>query len=270
MQFMIIRKADERTEAGIMPEQDLLDAMASYNERLAGAGALVSGTGLRPSKDGFRVNVSNGKTTVTDGPFAETKELIAGYTMIDVASREEAEAWVRQWPPEDGDVELEVRRLYEMEDFEPGRGIEHTREVFEKLRRQPSLVCTYLNFDGHCREAFEFYARVLGGEIVATISGADVPGGSGDATRMMHARLRAGKFELMGSDVPSEYYVPAAGMVVQVSIDDLAQAEQTFRELAEGGEVTMPWGETFFARGFGLAVDRFGTRWMVNCDAPQA
>lgn len=266
MQFMIIRKADDKTEAGVMPGQDLLDAMASYNERLANAGALVGGTGLKPSRDGFRVKFSNGKPAVTDGPFAETKELIAGYTMISVGSRQEAEALVKQWPPEDGDVELEVRALYEIEDFEPGAGVDHTTRVFGRLARQPSLMCTYLNFDGNCREAFEFYAKVLGGEIVTMMTAADA--GMTDVSGIIHARLQAGKFVLMGSDSFAGNHVPPAGMSVQASIDDLEQAEKTFNELAEGGEVTMAWSETFFARGFGMVVDRFGTRWMINCDIP--
>jgi hypothetical protein len=122
MRFMIIRKADEETETGAMPGEELLSAMGRYNEELAEAGALLGGDGLRPSSDGARVKFSGGAPTVIDGPFAETKEMIAGFTMIEVASWEEALDWVRRWPKVDGhgEVELEVRRLYEAEDFEAG------------------------------------------------------------------------------------------------------------------------------------------------------
>ena len=119
MKFMIIRKADAETEAGIMPTAELITAMTDYNERLVKAGILVDGDGLWPSAQGARIRFSNGTPTVVDGPFAEAKELIAGYTLIEVADRDEAVAWARQWPVEDGhgNVELEIRRIYVAEDF---------------------------------------------------------------------------------------------------------------------------------------------------------
>ncbi len=135
MRFMIIRKADAKTEAGVMPSQALLVAMGRYMEDLAKAGVLLAGDGLQPSAKGARIKFSKGKPTVTDGPFAETKELIAGFTMIQVRSREEALEWVRRWPALDGDgeVELELRQVFEAEDF----GAECTpelREAEERLR----------------------------------------------------------------------------------------------------------------------------------------
>jgi len=119
MRFMIIRKADAETEAELMPSTELIEQMTSYNERLAAAGALVGGDGLRASRHGAKVSFSNGKPTIIDGPFAETKELIAGYTVIEVGSYEEALEWVRQWPPLDGNgnVQLELRRFVSAEDF---------------------------------------------------------------------------------------------------------------------------------------------------------
>ena len=119
MRFMIIRKADADTEARKAPTHELAVAMMAYNEEMAKAGVLLGGDGLRPTADGFRVKFSDGRPTVIDGPFAEAKELVAGYTLIQVSSRDEALEWVRRWPVEDADGQayLEVRQLYEIDDF---------------------------------------------------------------------------------------------------------------------------------------------------------
>ena len=119
MRFMIIRKADRETEAWTKPTKALVDAMMAYNEEMIRAGVMLGGDGLKPSDRGARIRFSKGKPKVTDGPFAEAKELVAGYTILQVASREEALAWATRWPVEDGDgnVELELRELYEADDF---------------------------------------------------------------------------------------------------------------------------------------------------------
>lgn len=119
MRFMIIRKADAATEAEMMPSTELIEAMTAYNEKLVAAGVMVGGDGLRSSRHGARISFANGRPTVVDGPFAEAKELIAGYTVIEVGSREEAIEWVKQWPVEDGDgnVQLELRSFVSAEDF---------------------------------------------------------------------------------------------------------------------------------------------------------
>ena len=121
MRFMIIRKADAATEseADAIPSAELMDAMATYNMEMMKAGVFLGGDGLQPSAKGARVSISRegGKPVVTDGPFAETKELIAGFTMIQAASFEEALDWVTRWPKEDGPVELELRQVYEFDDF---------------------------------------------------------------------------------------------------------------------------------------------------------
>ena len=119
MRFMIIRKADPQTEAWAKPSRALLEAMMAYNEEMIRAGVMLGGDGLKPSSRGARIKFSKGKPKVTDGPFAESKELVAGFTIIQVASREEALVWVKRWPVEDGDgeVELELRELYEADDF---------------------------------------------------------------------------------------------------------------------------------------------------------
>ncbi|MDQ8020687.1 MAG: YciI family protein [Moraxellaceae bacterium] len=140
MKFMIIRKADADTEAGKMPSQALATAMMDYMQAMTDAGVLRGGDGLKPSATGLRVKFNGGKPAVIDGPFAETKELIAGYTIIDVASRDEAVAWLKRWPVEDGDgeVELELREFYSVEDF----GDAFTPEAREKeanMRAQQAL-----------------------------------------------------------------------------------------------------------------------------------
>jgi hypothetical protein len=137
MRFMIIRKADKSTEAGVIPSSELISAMLKYNEAMADAGVFVTGEGLHKSATGARVKFTDGKPTVTDGPFAETKELIAGFTMIQVKSKTEAIEWVKRWPKEDGNVELEIRQVFEADDF----GAEFTtelREQEERLRDQTS------------------------------------------------------------------------------------------------------------------------------------
>lgn len=121
MRFMIIRKATPETEAETdpAPSTELMEAMAAYNLAMIEADVFRGGDGLKPSSTGFRVAISRegGTPVVTDGPFAETKELVAGFTMIEVASREAALDWARRWPKEDGPVELEVRQVYEFDDF---------------------------------------------------------------------------------------------------------------------------------------------------------
>lgn len=119
MRFMIIRKTDAATEAGAMAGAALLTAMENYMEEMARAGVWLAGDGLKASSTGKRVEFTEGKPTVTDGPFTETKELVAGYVIIDVPSIEHAVAWAKKWPAADanGGVRLEIRPFFEPEDF---------------------------------------------------------------------------------------------------------------------------------------------------------
>jgi hypothetical protein len=133
MRFMIMVRASVRTEAGLMPEDDRLFAdMAAYHEALARAGVLLDASGLQPSSKGWRIRYQGGARSVIDGPFAETKELIAGYTLIRAATREEALQWSKRFPAPFGaavDGEIEVRQLYELDDFAPGESIERLRAL---------------------------------------------------------------------------------------------------------------------------------------------
>jgi hypothetical protein len=139
MKFMMIVKANKDSEAGAMPDEKMLSAMAKYNEELVRAGVLLDLSGLAPSSQGARVRFSaGGKRAVIDGPFSEAKELIAGYWVIQVKSRDEAIEWAKRIPfepdPKTGaEPEVELRRLHELEDFAPGPAVEHHRKVGEQL-----------------------------------------------------------------------------------------------------------------------------------------
>lgn len=132
MRFMIIVKATKDSEAGVMPSEQLLIEMGKFNEELVKAGVMLAGEGLHPSSKGARVRFSGGKRAVIDGPFAETKELIAGYWLWQVKSKEEAIEWVRRCPnPHNEDCEIEIRQVFEPEDF----GAEFTPELREQEER---------------------------------------------------------------------------------------------------------------------------------------
>src|SRR5216117_2748553 len=136
MRFMILVKATKNSEAGVLPDEKLLTAMGKYNEELVNAGVLLAAEGLQPSSKGARVKFSGDKRTVTDGPFTEAKELIAGFWLWQVKSKEEAIEWVKRCPnPHNEETEVEIRQVFEAEDF----GAELTpelREQEERLRAQ--------------------------------------------------------------------------------------------------------------------------------------
>jgi hypothetical protein len=141
MRFMMIIKANKDTEAGVMPSQQALEAMGKYNEELVKAGALLAGEGLHPSSKGARVRFSKGKPSAVDGPFPETKELIAGFWIIKVSSKEEAIEWAKRIPFDPdvhmgGEGEIELRQIFEVEDF----GDQVTPELREAEQRMRDAV----------------------------------------------------------------------------------------------------------------------------------
>ncbi len=137
MRFMVIVKASKGSEAGVMPNQKLLAEMGKFNEELVKAGVLLAGEGLHPTSRGKRVKFSGAKRTVVDGPFTETKELIAGFWLWQVRSLEEAIEWVKRCPnPHEGESEIEIRQVFEAEDF----GAEFTPELREKEERLRAQV----------------------------------------------------------------------------------------------------------------------------------
>jgi hypothetical protein len=131
MRYMIQVRANTTSESGALPEERLMAAMADYHEQLVQAGVLLDANGLQPSAKGWRIRYQGGRGTVIDGPFAEAKELIAGYTIIQVKSREEALEWTRRFPSPfaEMDCEIEVRQMYEFEDFEPNASVERFRDL---------------------------------------------------------------------------------------------------------------------------------------------
>lgn len=132
MRVMVIVKASKDSEAGVLPSPELLAKMGKYNEELHKAGLMLAGEGLRPSSKGKRVKFGDGKRIVTDGPFAETKELIGGFWLWKVKSMEEAVEWLKR-APFDGGTEVEIRQLHEMEDFGPSEAIDRESELRKKL-----------------------------------------------------------------------------------------------------------------------------------------
>ena len=139
MRFMVMIKADKNTEAGVMPSEALLADMGRYNEELVRAGVLLAAEGLQPSSKGARVRFSGKERTVIDGPFAETKELLAGFWLIQVKSLEEAIEWVKRCPnPLEGETEIEIRRVFEADDF----GAEFTPDLREQEERLRAKLAT--------------------------------------------------------------------------------------------------------------------------------
>lgn len=135
MRFMMIVKASRESEAGVMPTNEMIATMTKFNEELQKAGVLVDLSGLQPTSKGFRVKFSGGKRTIVDGPFTESKEIIAGYWVINVKSRQEALEWAKKVPApqEKGEGEIEVRQFFELEDFAPSPAIDQARELEKKM-----------------------------------------------------------------------------------------------------------------------------------------
>ncbi len=139
MRFMVLVKADKNSEAGKMPSEQLLTEMMKFNEEMVKAGVMLAGEGLHPSSKGARIKFSGKKRVVTDGPFAETKELVAGFWLIQVKSKQEAIDWIKRCPnPMEGDSEIEIRQIFEADDF----GAEFTPELREQEERLRSQVST--------------------------------------------------------------------------------------------------------------------------------
>ena len=139
MRFMVMVKATPDSEAGVMPSQEMLAEMGRYNEELVKAGVMLAGEGLQPSSKGARVRFSGDKRTVIDGPFAETKELIAGFWILQCKSREEVIEWVKRCPnPMPGESEIEIRQIFEASDF----GAEFTPELQEQEERLRAQINT--------------------------------------------------------------------------------------------------------------------------------
>ena len=135
MRFMVMVKATKDSEAGVMPSEELLSAMAKFNEEMVKAGVMLDGNGLQASSKGARIRFSGDKRTIIDGPFAETKELVAGYWIIQVKSKAEAIEWIKRCPnPHKEDGEIEIRQLFELDDFGDSAAVDHHRRLDQQMK----------------------------------------------------------------------------------------------------------------------------------------
>jgi hypothetical protein len=136
MRFMVMVKATKDSEAGVMPSEELLDAMGKFNEEMVKAGVMLDGNGLQASSKGARIRFEGDKRTVIDGPFAETKELVAGYWIIQVKSKAEAIEWIKRCPnPHNEDSEIEIRQIFELDDFGDSAALDRHRELDKQLKK---------------------------------------------------------------------------------------------------------------------------------------
>lgn len=271
MRYMLMRKADADTENGVLPSEDVLQAMADYNERMTRAGVFVSGNGIRPTREGCRIRFRDGEPTVIDGPFEPTTEQLAGYSVLEVDSLAEAIAWAREWPRDDGDgnATVELRRYFMPEDFKPSAALDKHRSQ-ERLPREMNV---HVTFAGNCREAMRFYADVTGGHLEALVTVGETPAAKEFAPErhddIIHASLNLRGRRLMGADMSGDCYEQLRGAQVHLEYDSPVEAERVFRALTESGELIMPFEKTFWAHRFGMTRDRFGIQWMISCQLEQ-
>jgi uncharacterized glyoxalase superfamily protein PhnB len=253
-----------------MPSTELLAQMNDFNEELVKAGVLLSMEGLHPTSKARRVGFSGKNRTVTDGPFAETKELLAGFWLWQVASMQEAVEWIKRSPFQEGEIEL--RPVFEAEDlgdnFTPELR-EQEANLLAKVSMQTALVHPYLFFNGRCEEALEFYKNAAGaiaGMVLRFNESPDpVPEGMlqpGFENKIMHAQFTVGKMTIMASDGCDDTS-KFGGFRLALSVPTEADADRVFNALADGGKVDMPLGPTFWSPRYGQVTDKFGVGWMV-------
>lgn len=281
MKVMVIVKATTSSEAGELPSAELLEAMGKFNEELVAAGVMKAGEGLKPSSEGVRVRFRGPDRLVTDGPFAETKELIAGYWLWQVDSLGDAVEWVKRCPnPMQEESDIEIRPVYEMEDFsanDPDGSLRAREEnLATAIAMQDSNVQPYLFFAGRCEEALEFYKTALGASITMMMrfseSPEPAPAGmlqKGFENKVMHASFRIGKMSLMASDGCDDTS-KFDGFRLALTVSSETDCNRAFDALAEGGRVDMPLSKTFWSPRYGMVTDKFGIGWMVMVQGPQA
>ncbi|MGL5094301.1 MAG: YciI family protein [Planctomycetia bacterium] len=273
MKVAVFVKASKSSEAGEMPSRQLLADMGRYNEELVNAGIMKDGAGLHPTTKAVRVRFSGKNRSVLNGPFAETKELVAGYWLWEVKSMEEAVEWLKKCPnPMPEDSEIEIRPLFEADDF----GAEFTPELRQKeaeleaaLSMGKATVQPYLFFAGRCDEALEFYKTALRAKVGMVMRFNESPDPTppgmlppGFETKIMHTEFQVGGMTLMASD-GCEAESRFAGFRLALSVPTEADADRAFDALAEGGKVDMPLVKTFWSPRYGMVTDKFGVEWMV-------
>ena len=279
MKVVVFVKASQSSEEGVMPSEKLLSEMGLYNEELFKAGIMKDGAGLHPSSKGVRVRFSGTDRTVIDGPFAETKELVAGYWLWEVESMEQAVEWLKKCPnPMLEESEIEIRPLFEMEDF----GEEFTPELRAKeadlesaLAMEKASVQPYLFFGGRCEEALEFYKAKLRAKVSMIMRFNESPDPTppgmlqeGFESKVMHSSFQVGSAMLMASDGCDDKS-RFDGFRLTLSVPTETEADRVFNALAEEGKVEMPLDKTFWSPCFGMVTDKFGVAWMVMVPGPQ-
>lgn len=274
MKVMVMVKATKDSEAGKLPSEKLLTEMGKFNEQLVDAGIMKAGEGLKPSSEGVRIRFAGSNRTVTDGPFAETKELVAGYWIWEVSSMEEAIEWVKRCPnPMMEDSDIEIRQIYDMADFaesDPsGEIAKHEQRLTAKLATKSATVQSYLFFDGRCEEALNFYEHAIGATVTMKMryseSPEPLPEGmvpNGYENKIMHASFNVGEMSLMACD-DCTTKPTHDGFRLALSVNTVADADLVFGQLAEGGKIEMPLSQTFWSPRFGMVTDPFGVGWMV-------
>jgi PhnB protein len=282
MKVMVMVKASPGSEAGKMPTEALMSAMMNFNEELVKAGILESGDGLKPSREGVRINFSGSNRVVTTGPFTETHELIAGYWIWNVASMEEAVEWVKKCPNpmDDEDSDIEIRPFYEIDDFAVADPEGKVREQEETLRNTLAMrkakVNNYLFFSGRCDEALNFYQKHLGARVNFMMrfneSPDTVPADmlqEGFDNKVMHADFTLGDSSIYASDGCNDA-TQFSGFRLSLTLQTAEEAHRAFDALATGGTVDMPLTKTFWSPLYGQVTDQFGIGWMVMLPGDEA
>jgi len=274
MKVIVFVKASPSSEAGELPSEQLLEEMGQFNEELVKAGIMKSGEGLKPSSEGVRVHFKGANRSVTDGPFAETKELVAGFWIWEVSSMEEAVEWVKRCPnPMNEDSDIEIRTLYQMEDFaesDPSGQLSEQEDLLrDRIALQRSSVQPYLSLGGRCEEALAFYEEAIGATVLMKMrfneSPDPVPEGmipAGFENKVMHATFQVGQSTLMASD-GCEETASHQGYRLSLSLENESLCDRVFASLADGGSIDMPLDKTFWSPRFGMVTDKFGIGWMV-------
>jgi uncharacterized glyoxalase superfamily protein PhnB len=239
---------------------------------------MKEGAGLKPSAQGVRVRFHGNQRTVIDGPFAETKELVAGYWLWEVPSLAEAIAWVKRCPnpmPEESDIE--IRPLYGIEDFAGAMTPElraQEEKLTDELIMRKATVQPYVFFAGRCEEALEFYRKALHAQVGLVLRWSECPEPppagmlpAGYEKKIMHAEFTVGSMTVLVSDGcggPQDQQPASAGFRLALSVPCEGVADRLFNALAaNGGRADMPMGKTFFSPRYGMVTDPFGVGWMV-------
>ena len=273
MRVIVFVKATASSEAGVMPSERLLADMGRYNEQLAKAGIMKDGAGLRPTAQAVRVRFTGDERTIINGPFAETKELVAGYWLWEVASMEQAIEWVRKCPnPMPEASEIEIRPFYEAADFGEGFTPElraQEAEILTEASLRQSAVQPYLFFGGRCEEALGFYTSALSAKIGMILRWHESPQPPppemlkpGFERKIMHCEFTVGGMTLLASDGCGDSS-RFDGFRLALTVPNESTADRAFNALADGGRVDMPLTRTFWSPRYGMVTDKFGIGWMV-------